>query len=190
MGLAAVQRAENTRRTSASQAVRRKWYNTLERTWARPTFEVNGLLSASPARAPRRCCPRSRWRRSACGSCGQDRTRSRSIQAYVEKVTPKTVELKVTRMQRRQAVETRSTIRICRPRPRIEKGFGRSRSSPGKAARFPSYRFRGARSSVGAVRGGSARRERARTEREARPVELPQRHHRSAILYEENQPGS
>ena len=54
-------------------------YSTLERVWARPTFEVNGLLAGSPATAQRPSSRPPRWRRSACGWCPIScPTRSRS----------------------------------------------------------------------------------------------------------------
>jgi acetylornithine deacetylase/succinyl-diaminopimelate desuccinylase-like protein len=53
-------------------------YSTLERTWARPTFEVNGLLSGFTGEGRRRSSPLPPWPRSACASCPtRIRTRSR-----------------------------------------------------------------------------------------------------------------
>ena len=45
-------------------------YTTLERVWARPTFEVNGLLAGFTGEGAKTVHPgRRRWPRSACASC-------------------------------------------------------------------------------------------------------------------------
>ena len=51
-------------------------YSTLERRWARPTLEVNGIWAATPARGPRRCCPPALPPSSPAGWC-RDRSRPR-----------------------------------------------------------------------------------------------------------------
>ena len=54
-------------------------YTTLERTWARPTVEINGLLSGFTGEGAKTVIPASRWPRSACvWSRIRIRTRSRT----------------------------------------------------------------------------------------------------------------
>ena len=75
-------------------------FTTLERTWARPTFEVNGLLSGFTGEGAKTVLPAV-----AMAKCSmrlvpnQDPDKIGDLfEEYVKKVTPKTVELKITRM--------------------------------------------------------------------------------------------
>lgn len=75
-------------------------YSTLERVWARPTFEVNGLLSGFTGEGAKTVLPAVAMAKVSMRLVpNQDPDKIASLfEAYVQKVTPKTVELKVTRM--------------------------------------------------------------------------------------------
>ncbi len=75
-------------------------YTTLERTWARPTVEVNGLLSGFTGEGAKTVLPAVAMAKVSMRLVpDQDPdTIARLFQAYIESITPKTVELKVTRM--------------------------------------------------------------------------------------------
>ncbi len=95
----------------------------------------------SPAKAPRPCCRPSRWRRSACASCPIRIPNKIAdlFEAYLKKMAPKTVEVKVTRMHGGKPWMTAfdNPYRAGR-RPRDREGL---RACAGvqraKAARFP-----------------------------------------------------
>ena len=76
-------------------------YTTLERTWARPTFEVNGLLSGFTGEGAKTVLPAVAMAKVSMRLVpDQDpNTIMDLFEAYVRKITPKTVELKFTRMQ-------------------------------------------------------------------------------------------
>ena len=168
-------------------------YTTLERTWARPTLEVNGLLSGFTGEGAKTVLPAVSMAKISMRLVpDQDPNKIADLfQAYVEKLAPKTVELKVTRMHGGKPWMTSfdNPVRAGR-RPRDREGI-RPEAGLHEGRRLDSRGLDvsgGARSSVGAVRGGPARRERARAEREARPVELPQRHHRVGLSVRGDQP--
>src|SRR5690242_4670888 len=75
-------------------------YSTLERTWARPTFEVNGLLSGFTGAGAKTVLPAVAMAKISMRLVpNQDPDRIADLfQKYVEELAPKTVELKVTRM--------------------------------------------------------------------------------------------
>jgi acetylornithine deacetylase/succinyl-diaminopimelate desuccinylase-like protein len=75
-------------------------YTTLERVWARPTFEVNGLLSGFTAEGAKTVLPAVAMAKVSMRLVpNQDPDKIAGLfEAYLKKVTPKTVELKVTRM--------------------------------------------------------------------------------------------
>ncbi len=75
-------------------------YTTLERTWARPTFEVNGLLSGFTGEGAKTVLPAIAMAKVSMRLVPNQSpdTIARLFEEYVKKVTPKTVELKVTRM--------------------------------------------------------------------------------------------
>jgi acetylornithine deacetylase/succinyl-diaminopimelate desuccinylase-like protein len=75
-------------------------YSTLERTWARPTFEVNGLLSGFTGEGAKTVIPATAMAKISMRLVpNQDPDKIASLfEAYVKKVAPKSVELKVTRM--------------------------------------------------------------------------------------------
>jgi acetylornithine deacetylase/succinyl-diaminopimelate desuccinylase-like protein len=75
-------------------------YSTLERTWARPTFEVNGLLSGFTGEGAKTVIPAIAMAKISMRLVpNQDPDKiAQLFEDYVRKVTPKTVELKVTRM--------------------------------------------------------------------------------------------
>ena len=166
---AAVQREEVQGRTSAFRSCSaRPAITTLERTWARPTFEVNGLLSGFTGEGAKTVLPAvadGQGQHAAGAEPGSDKIAT-LFEDYVKKVTPKTVELKVHAHARRQAVDdgVRQPVRAGR-RPRH-----RSRAS----ARRPVFTREGgsipvvvdlpggARAAVGAVRRRTAGRKRAR----------------------------
>jgi len=75
-------------------------YSTLERIWARPTFEVNGLLSGFTGEGAKTVLPAVSMAKVSMRLVpNQDPDKIADLfEAYVKKVTPKTVELEVTRM--------------------------------------------------------------------------------------------
>jgi acetylornithine deacetylase/succinyl-diaminopimelate desuccinylase-like protein len=75
-------------------------FSTLERTWARPTFEVNGLLSGFTGEGAKTVIPATAMAKISMRLVpNQDPDKIAALfEEYVKKVTPKSVELKVTRM--------------------------------------------------------------------------------------------
>jgi acetylornithine deacetylase/succinyl-diaminopimelate desuccinylase-like protein len=104
-------------------------YSTLERTWARPTFEVNGLLAGFTGEGAKTVIPAV-----AMAKCSmrlvpdQEPDRIAELfETYVKKVSPKTVELKVTRMHGGKPWMTDFDNRFVQAAGRaIEKGFGKT----------------------------------------------------------------
>ena len=75
-------------------------YSTLERVWARPTFEVNGLLSGFTGEGAKTVLPATAMAKVSMRLVpDQDPKKIGDLfEAYLQKVCPKTVELKITRM--------------------------------------------------------------------------------------------
>jgi len=75
-------------------------YSTLERIWARPTFEVNGLLSGFTGEGAKTVLPAVAMAKVSMRLVpNQDPDKvAQQFEAYVKKVAPKTVDVKVTRM--------------------------------------------------------------------------------------------
>jgi acetylornithine deacetylase/succinyl-diaminopimelate desuccinylase-like protein len=75
-------------------------YSTLERTWARPTFEVNGILGGFTGEGAKTVIPATAMAKISMRLVpNQDPdTIAALFEAYVKKVTPKSVTLEVTRM--------------------------------------------------------------------------------------------
>ena len=75
-------------------------YSTLERVWARPTFEVNGLLSGFTGEGAKTVLPAVAMAKVSMRLVpNQDPKKIGDLfEAYVKKVAPKTVELSLTRM--------------------------------------------------------------------------------------------
>jgi acetylornithine deacetylase/succinyl-diaminopimelate desuccinylase-like protein len=75
-------------------------YTTLERVWARPTFEVNGLLCGFTGEGAKTVLPAVAMAKVSMRLVpNQDPNKIAALfEEYLQKVTPKTVELKLTRM--------------------------------------------------------------------------------------------
>ena len=75
-------------------------FTVLERVWGRPTFEVNGLLSGFTGEGPKTVIPAVSMAKVSMRLVpNQDPDKiAKLFEAYVEKVTPATVELKLTRL--------------------------------------------------------------------------------------------
>jgi len=75
-------------------------YSTLERVWGRPTFEVNGLLSGFTGEGAKTVLPAVAMAKVSMRLVpNQDPAKIGDLfEEYVKKVTPKTVELSITRM--------------------------------------------------------------------------------------------
>jgi acetylornithine deacetylase/succinyl-diaminopimelate desuccinylase-like protein len=104
-------------------------YSTLERVWARPTFEVNGLLSGFTGAGAKTVLPAVAMAKVSMRLVpDQDPARIASLfEAYLQKICPKSVELKVTRMQGGRPWMTEFDNRYVRAAGRaIEFGFGQS----------------------------------------------------------------
>jgi acetylornithine deacetylase/succinyl-diaminopimelate desuccinylase-like protein len=102
-------------------------YTTLERTWARPTFEVNGLLSGFTGEGAKTVLPAVAMAKVSMRLVPNQSpdTIARLFEEYVKKVTPKTVELKVTRMHGGKPWMTSYDNPFVQAAARaIEKGFG------------------------------------------------------------------
>jgi acetylornithine deacetylase/succinyl-diaminopimelate desuccinylase-like protein len=102
-------------------------YTTLERTWARPTFELNGLLSGFTGEGAKTVLPAVAMAKVSMRLVPNQSpdTIARLFEEYVKKVTPKTVELKVTRMHGGKPWMTSYDNPFVQAAARaIEKGFG------------------------------------------------------------------
>jgi acetylornithine deacetylase/succinyl-diaminopimelate desuccinylase-like protein len=104
-------------------------FTTLERTWARPTLEVNGLLSGFTGEGAQTVLPAIAMAKISMRLVpNQDpNTIAGLFEAYVKKLAPKTVELKVTRMHGGKPWMTSFDNAFVQAAGRaIEKGFGRA----------------------------------------------------------------
>ena len=103
-------------------------YTTLERTWARPTFEVNGLLSGFTGEGAKTVLPAVAMAKVSMRLVpNQEPDRIATLfEEHVRKVTPKTVELKVTRMHGGKPWMTAYDNPFVQAAGRaIERGFGK-----------------------------------------------------------------
>src|SRR5215210_9586690 len=75
-------------------------YTTLERVWARPTFEVNGLLAGFTGEGAKTVIPATAMAKVSMRLVpNQDPDKiAQLFEEYVKKVAPRTVEVKITRM--------------------------------------------------------------------------------------------
>ncbi len=104
-------------------------YTTLERVWGRPTFEVNGLLSGFTGEGAKTVIPAVAMAKVSMRLVpAQDPDKiAAQFEAYLKKVCPKTVEVKVTRMQGGKAWMAEFDNKFVRAAGRaIEKGFGKT----------------------------------------------------------------
>jgi acetylornithine deacetylase/succinyl-diaminopimelate desuccinylase-like protein len=104
-------------------------YTTLERTWARPTFEVNGLLSGFTGEGAKTVLPAVAMAKVSMRLVpDQDPEKIAGLfEAYLRKIAPKTVELGVTRMHGGKPWMTAyDNPFVQAARRAIEKGFGRA----------------------------------------------------------------
>jgi acetylornithine deacetylase/succinyl-diaminopimelate desuccinylase-like protein len=104
-------------------------YSTLERVWARPTFEVNGLLSGFTGDGAKTVLPATAMAKVSMRLVpDQDPKKIGDLfEEYVRKVAPKTVELKITRMHGGKPWMTEFDNKYVRAAGRaIERGFGKA----------------------------------------------------------------
>src|SRR5829696_2728397 len=104
-------------------------YSTLERVWARPTFEVNGLLSGFTGEGAKTVLPATAMAKVSMRLVpDQDPKKIGDLfETYLKKVTPKTVELKITRMHGGKPWMAAFDNTYIRAAGRaIEKGFGKA----------------------------------------------------------------
>jgi acetylornithine deacetylase/succinyl-diaminopimelate desuccinylase-like protein len=103
-------------------------YTTLERTWARPTFEVNGLLSGFTGEGAKTVLPAVAMAKVSMRlvpNQNPDKI-AELFEAYVKDIAPGTVELKITRMHGGKPWMTAYDNPYVQAAGRaIEKGFGR-----------------------------------------------------------------
>ena len=103
-------------------------YTTLERTWARPTFEVNGLLSGFTGEGAKTVLPAVAMAKVSMRLVPNQTpdTIAELFEAHLRDVTPKTVELKITRMHGGKPWMTSYDNPYVQAAGRaIERGFGR-----------------------------------------------------------------
>jgi acetylornithine deacetylase/succinyl-diaminopimelate desuccinylase-like protein len=104
-------------------------YSTLERTWARPTFEVNGLLSGFTGEGAKTVLPAVAMAKISMRLVpDQDPKKIGDLfEDYVRKICPKTVELTITRMHGGKPWMTEFDNKYVRAAGRaIEQGFGKT----------------------------------------------------------------
>jgi acetylornithine deacetylase/succinyl-diaminopimelate desuccinylase-like protein len=102
-------------------------YTTLERTWARPTFEVNGLLSGFTGEGAKTVLPAVAMAKVSMRLvANQDPDKIANLfEAHLKKIAPKTVALKITRMHGGKPWMTSYDNPFVQAAGRaIEKGFG------------------------------------------------------------------
>ena len=103
-------------------------YTTLERTWARPTFEVNGLLSGFTGEGAKTVLPALAMAKVSMRLVPNQMPDKIAdlFDAHVRALAPKTVELKVTRMHGGKPWMTSYDNPFVQAAGRaIERGFGR-----------------------------------------------------------------
>jgi len=103
-------------------------YSTLERTWARPTLEVNGLLSGFTGEGAKTVLPAVAMAKLSMRLVpNQDPDKiAKLFEEHVKNIAPKTVELKVTRMHGGKPWMTAYDNPYVQAAGRaIEQGFGR-----------------------------------------------------------------
>ena len=103
-------------------------YTTLERTWARPTLEVNGLLSGFTGEGAKTVLPAVAMAKISMRLVPNQQPDKIAalFEAYVRKLAPKTVELIFTRMHGGKAWMTAYDNPYVQAAGRaIEKGFGK-----------------------------------------------------------------
>lgn len=103
-------------------------YSVLERVWARPTFDVNGLLSGFTGDGAKTVIPAVAMAKVSMRLVpNQDPDKiAQLFEAYVKKIAPKTVEVKVTRMHGGKPWITEYNNPYVQAAGRaIEKGFGK-----------------------------------------------------------------
>ncbi len=104
-------------------------YTTLERTWARPTFEVNGLLSGFTGEGAKTVLPAVSMAKVSMRLVPNQHpdTIAKLFEDYVQKLAPKTVEVKVTRMHGGKPWMASFDNTFIQAAGRaIEQGFGRA----------------------------------------------------------------
>jgi acetylornithine deacetylase/succinyl-diaminopimelate desuccinylase-like protein len=104
-------------------------YSVLERVWARPTFEVNGLLSGFTGEGAKTVIPAVAMAKVSMRLVpNQDPERiGQLFEAYLKKITPKTVELTLTRMHGGKPWLASYDSPYARAAGRaIEQGFGKA----------------------------------------------------------------
>ena len=102
-------------------------YSTLERVWARPTFEINGILSGFTGEGAKTVIPAVAMAKVSMRLVpNQDPDRIAALfEEYVRKVAPKTVDVKVTRMHGGKPWMTEFDNKYVQAAGRaIQKGFG------------------------------------------------------------------
>ena len=104
-------------------------YSTLERVWARPTFEVNGILGGFTGDGAKTVIPAVAMAKVSMRLVpNQDPDKIADLfEAYLKKVAPKTVEVKLTRMHGGKPWMTDFDNPFVQAAGRaIEKGFGKA----------------------------------------------------------------
>jgi acetylornithine deacetylase/succinyl-diaminopimelate desuccinylase-like protein len=104
-------------------------YTTLERTWARPTFEVNGLLSGFTGEGAKTVLPAVAMAKVSMRLVPNQHPDkiAELFEAHVRDIAPGTVELKITRMHGGKPWMTAYDNPFVQAAGRaIEKGFGRA----------------------------------------------------------------
>ncbi|MGQ0732785.1 MAG: dipeptidase [Acidobacteriota bacterium] len=102
-------------------------YSTLERIWARPTFDVNGLLAGFTGDGAKTVIPAVAMAKVSMRLVpNQDPKKIGDLfEAYLKKVTPRSVELAITRMHGGKPWMTAFDNRFVQAAGRaIERGFG------------------------------------------------------------------
>ena len=105
-----------------------KEYSTLERTWVRPTFEVNGMISGFTGEGAKTVIPAVASAKVSMRLVpDQDPQKIGDLfEAFVRKVTPPTVELRITRMHGGKPWMTEFDSPFIQAAGRaIEQGFGK-----------------------------------------------------------------
>jgi acetylornithine deacetylase/succinyl-diaminopimelate desuccinylase-like protein len=122
----------NEKRYAKELGAPRLWgetgYSTLERVWARPTFEVNGILSGFTGEGAKTVIPAVAMAKVSMRLVPDQNPDkiARLFEDHVKKVAPRTVEVKVTRMHGGKPWMTDFDNKYVQAAGRaIQKGFGK-----------------------------------------------------------------